>query len=349
MNSEPTGRDWGRALNTHTTHRWILLSILSLTLFLLPACRRQAAQLGPTAAPTLTATPRSTPLPAVATAVPAGAEGNPLQMVIRPDGSLSAARSAIADFEAAILEQSGLTVQVELVERYAEALAALCDSSGAQASVAWLNGASYVAAHAQSCGVPVLQVERGTRRKAKTGEAASLIVNAEADINTLSALRGKSFCRISADDFYSWFAPSLILKANGMNPLTDMTPAGDYEDIPTLVGAVASGDCEAAGIPADALEQYADQLGDLSEDIDVLVTTDTIFPYAVLMIPPDLQLGTRLSLNDALIALSEDSTTAVKMRALLGQNAVLPVGADDFDGLSDFIDSTQLDFAQLGN
>jgi len=336
-------------LNAHSTRKLILLSFLGLALLVLPACRRQVAQNGPTAAPTLTATPRSTPLPAVATAIPAGTEGNPLQMVIRPDGSLSAARSAVADFEAALLEQSGLMVKVELVERYAEALAALCDSSGGQASVAWLNGASYVAAQAQSCGIPILQVERGTRRDAKTGEAASLIVNSEANISTLSALRGKSFCRIAYDDFYTWLAPSLILKANGLNPLTDMTAAADYEDIPTLVQAVASGDCEAAGIPADALEQYADQLDDVSEDIDVLATTDAIFPYAVLMIPPDLQLGTRLSLNDALIVLSEDSTTAVKMRALLGQNAVLPATMDDFDDVAQFIESTRLDFAQLGN
>jgi hypothetical protein len=67
------------------------------------------------------------------------------------------------------------------------------------------------------------------------------------------------------------------------------------------------------------------------------------------MIPSDVQLGTRIALNNALVALSEDSTTAVKMRALLGQNAILPVTTDDFKDLSDFIGSTRLDFSQLGN
>jgi len=337
------------ALNGQSTHKLVLLLILGSALLLLPACRRQAAQVGPTAAPTLTSTPRSTPLPAVATAVPAGAQGNPLQMVIRPEGAMSAARSAIADFEAAILEQSGLSVRVELVERFAEALAALCNSSGGQASVAWLNGASYIAATAQNCGIPTLQVERGTRRDAKTGEASSLIVNADANISTLSGLRGKAFCRLAYDDFYTWLAPSLILKANGLNPLTDVGAVADYDDIPALVEAVAAGDCDAAGIPADALDVYADQLGDISETVEVLTTTEVAFPYAVLMIPPDVQLGVRLTLNDVLVELAEDSTTAVKMRALLGQNAVLPVTSDDFQDLADFMDSTRLDFAQLGN
>jgi ABC-type phosphate/phosphonate transport system substrate-binding protein len=331
------------------THRIILPSILVVVLLLLPACRRQGAQVGPTAAPTLTATPRSTPLPAIATVIPAGAEGNPLQMVIRPDGSMSAARGAIADFEAAILEQSGLTVKVELVERYAEALAALCDSSGGQVSVAWLNGASYVAAKAENCGTPVLQVERGTRRDAKTGEAASLIINTDANISTISALRGKAFCRIAYDDFYTWLAPSLILKANGLNPLSDVGTVADYEDIPALVQAVAEGDCDAAGIPSDALDVYADMIGDVSETVDILTTTETAFPFAVLMIPPDVQLGTRLTLNDVLVSLAEDSTTAVKMRALLGQNAIIPVTAEDFADLTAFVETTRLDFSQLGN
>jgi ABC-type phosphate/phosphonate transport system substrate-binding protein len=336
-------------LNRQATSKLVLLSLLGLTLLLLPACRRQAAQSGPVIAATLTPTPRSTPLPAVATAIPAGAEGNPLQMVIRPDGPMSAARGAIGDFEDAVLEKSGLVIKVELVERYAEALAALCDSSGGQASVAWLNGASYVAAQAQNCGTPILQVERGARRDAKTGEAASIIVNGEANINTVSALRGKAFCRIAYDDFYTWLAPSLILKANGMDPLSDVASVADYDDIPALVTAVANGDCDAAGIPADALVVYADDLDDAVEKVDVLTTTEVAFPYAVLMIPPDIQLGARLALNDVLVELAEDSTTAVKVRALLGQNAILPAVPTDFQAMIDFMGSTRLDFSQLGN
>jgi ABC-type phosphate/phosphonate transport system substrate-binding protein len=271
-------------------------------------------------------------------------------MVIHPEGSMSAARSAIADFEAAVLEKSGLTIKVELVERYSEALGALCDSSSGKVTVAWLNGAGYVAANAQNCGTPILQVERGTRRDAKTGEAASIIVNGDARISTLSSLKGKTFCRIKYDDFYTWFAPSLIMKASGMNPLTDVGSFKDQADIPAVINAVADGkDCDAAGIPAGALDEFADKIGDSAEKVDVLTTTDVAFPFAVLMIPPDVQLGTRIALNDALVALSEDSTTAVKMRSLLGQNAIKPVTADDFLDLTGFIGTTRLDFAQLGN
>jgi ABC-type phosphate/phosphonate transport system substrate-binding protein len=326
-----------------------LLMIVGISLLLLPACRRQAAEGGVTAVPTLTPTPRSTPLPAIATAIPPGAVENPLQMVVRPDGSMSAARAAIDAVETAILEIAGVAVDIELVERYGEALAALCQSSEGRVSVVWLNGASYVAARAENCGVPVLQVERGTRRDARTGEGAAIIVNGDENISTLSALRDRSFCRLAYDDFYTWLAPSLILRASGLNLSTTAGEITDYDDLPSLIQAVADGDCDAAGIPANALETYADDLGDAVEQVDVLTTTTVEFPYAVLVLPPEVPLGTRIALNDALVEMAADNTYAPKLRDLLGQNALLPAAVDDFAELETFMSSTGLDFAQLGN
>lgn len=323
------------------------LIVLVGVMFIAAACRRQAEEGGPASLPTLTPTPRSTPLPALPTAIPIGQEGNPLQMIIHPPGDIDDARDAADDFEAAILEQSGLVVQVELVERDAEALAALCDSSSGQVAVAWLNGLSYLAAQAQNCGQPMLQVERGARQDARTGEAASIIAEEGGSVTTYSSLRGKNFCRISYDDLYSWLVPSLMMRANGVDPLALETVA-DYETIPELVQAVAEGDCDAAGIPAEALDEFADEIGDAAGNVTVL-DTSVEFPLAILVVPLQVPLGTRLTLNDTLETLAENSTTSVRMRPLLGQNALLAVTTDDFVTIADFISSTGLDFSQLGN
>lgn len=311
------------------------------------ACRRQGDEGGPTPLPRLTPTPRSTALPALPTAIPIGQEGNPLQMIIHPPGDIVDARDAVADFEAAILEESGLVVQVELVERDAEALAALCDSSSGQVAVAWLNGLSYVAAQAQNCGQPALQVERGARQDARTGEAASIIAGEGGSVTTFASLRGKAFCRLSYDDLYSWLIPSLMMRANGVDPLA-LETVTDYETIPELVGAVAEGDCDAAGIPANALEEFADEIEDVAENV-VVLDTSIEFPLAILVVPLQVPLGTRLSLNDSLEAIAENSSTAVRMRPLLGQNALFAVTTTDFITITDFIGSTGLDFSQLGN
>jgi ABC-type phosphate/phosphonate transport system substrate-binding protein len=103
-------------------------------------------------------------------------------MVIRPAGSLAAGRNVAARFQTAIENESGMVVEVILVERYAEALAALCSSAGGQAAVAWLDGLTYMAATAQNCGLPALQVEHGTGRNATTGAAAQIVANSELGI-----------------------------------------------------------------------------------------------------------------------------------------------------------------------
>lgn len=314
----------------------------------LAACREQGAQSGPAVAATLTPTPRSTPLPAVPTVIPPGDEGNAIRMVIRPLGPAADARSAASDFEAAVLDRSGVVIEVQLVDRYAEGLAALCESAGGRVSVAWLNGPTYVAARAQNCGFPALQVERGTRSQRATGEAGSLIVGADSNIRDERGLSQRKFCRISSDDFYSWLVPSLVMRANGVDPLSAPTSVADYEDIPALVVAVADGDCDVAGIPASALDEYAGAIGDAADDVKVLTTTIP-FPYAVLMIPVEVPLGKRLALVDALSEMAADRADAVTMRLLLAQDALKPASVDDFAELTDFMAGTGLDFAQLGN
>jgi ABC-type phosphate/phosphonate transport system substrate-binding protein len=325
----------------------ILTVTLCVTLLMLAACRRQEAETQQSTQPTFTPTPRSTPLPALPTAVAPGEAGNPLQMVIHPDGDIKAAQSAAPDVEKAIKDESGLVVQIQVVERSAEALAALCSSSGGSIASAWLNGLSYTAAIAQNCGQPLMQVQRGTKSDLTSGEAVSILIKKGASISSISALKGKTFCRVGYDDLYTWLLPSVLLQANKV-PALSLKAVNDYPNIGDMVKAVAAGDCDAAGIPANGLEEYADDIGDAANDVKIL-DTSVDFPYFILMVPAEVSLGTRITLTNTLTKLSENSTTAVKMRALLGQNALVTANTDDFSDLAKFMDSTGLNFAQLGN
>jgi ABC-type phosphate/phosphonate transport system substrate-binding protein len=335
-----------RRFNLHTQR--LVTFVLCVAVFMLAtACRQQSAEAQPTEFATLAPTPRSTALPAIATAVAPGEAGNPLQMVIRPDSDLKNAQNAASDFEKAVLDESGLVIQVQVVERYAEALAALCGSSGGSTAAAWLNGLSYTAAVAQHCGQPVMQVERGTGSDKHTGQAVAILVKKDANFSSAASLRNKTFCRIGYDDLDTWLLPSLLLQAARVTPL-NLKAVNDYPDIPKLVEAVAAGDCDAAGVPADVLDQFADDLGKTATQVKIL-DTSIEFPYAVLMVPVEVPLGTRLTLTNTLTKLASNSATAVKMRALLGQNALTAANTDDFKELADFMASTGLDFAQLGN
>lgn len=314
-----------------------------IALLLLAACLPEEQQQGPLVQATLTPTPRSTPLPPVPTVIPPGMEDNPIQMVIRiaPGTRNLISDTQVENFQDAIQEQSGLIVQITLVERYAEALAALCDSRPTNVVVAWLDGVSYEAAKALNCGEPVLQIERDS----KTGDPGQIVTNAGMNISSLQALGDENFCRLSYDDYYSWLLPSLILQANGIDPAEGLTNVTDYSNTDALIKAVADGDCAAIGISETAFD---DLRGTVRSDLDVLETSAP-FPYGVLMYPIALTLGERLRLTDALLALSSDLDGSDVIKPFLGQDSLKSVEADDFDALSGFLDRTGLDFAQLGN
>jgi ABC-type phosphate/phosphonate transport system substrate-binding protein len=324
----------------------VLTVFLLVLLVILPACRRRT-ELPPTALPTLTPTPRSTPLPAVATAVPVGSEDSPVRMLIQPFGDRDDAESAAEDFQATLTERTGFTFVVQLVDRPAEALAALCASSGAGANVAWLSGAAYGVAALQECGQPLAQVERRVGNDTETGRGLEIIVRAELGLESVVALDGRTFCRLGPADFYSWLGLGLALAANELSPVTNVETIRDVDDLETLIRSVAEGECDAAGIPAGSLRELEDDLGEAAEQVQILDTTPA-FPYAVLTASAGLPLGIREALIESMPELADDNQTALLMRPLLGQAGVIPANEDDFDDLLSFLRSTGLDFSQLG-
>ncbi|NWF70406.1 MAG: PhnD/SsuA/transferrin family substrate-binding protein [Chloroflexi bacterium] len=314
-------------------------TLFLLLALLLAGCRREEAAPAALATATITPTPFSTALPPLPTEIaPGSQEDRPLQMLVYARDN-RATRDAVEGLQAALLER-GLFVEIIAVQRYAEALAALCASGAGQVSVAWLDGISYAAARAQNCGTPALQVERDS----ETGRALEIIVTRDLGITTIASLRQRSFCRISYDDYDTWLAPTLLLRANDLNPLTAFESISDYEDVEALLRAVAGGNCDAAAIPVGTLDDpdYAT----LAEDVRV-VATSAPFPYNVLLLPSAVPLGVRLQLVDALEAVADDETLAGTLRVLVGQDALVTV--TELTEFDTFLDSTGLDFAQLGS
>ena len=324
----------------------ITLTLVLITIALAStSCRPSAPP--PTARPSPTSTPRSTPLPPLPTSVPLGSTGNPLHLVIVAPSALEAARAAtdttVSDLEAALLEESTLTVAVDLVGTDAEALSALCASVAAETvSAAWLSGLGAMTAEARNCGSVALQVERGTRSNAATGEAAALVVASDSPITGAGDLTEKTFCRLGVTDTYSWLVPMLMLRAAGVSP-DDLAAAVDYTDPNEMVRAVADGTCDAAGI---ALSEYNDLRVSARSSVKLLSQSTTI-PYAVLVYPAELPLGEQQQLTDALIAIG-NGTRADLLTPLVKQDQLLAATPADFSSLRSFLSRAKVDLAQLG-
>jgi ABC-type phosphate/phosphonate transport system substrate-binding protein len=268
-------------------------------------------------------------------------------MVLRPTGEQQDAQDAANDLENAIMDAVGLQVEIQLVEREAEALAALCASEPGSVTVSWMNGITYLASQAENCGQALLLVERGAGQQSINDETV-IIVQLEGRISSFAQLANASFCRLSATDLQTWLFPSLLLRANDIDPIRNLEAITDYETILDLVTAVAEGDCDAAGLSASSLENLSESDAELVAQITQLPATVAI-PYGVLVAPIEVPLGTRLTLQRTFIDLAEDRSVAIRMRALLGQSGLVEPEPRVFDDLNAFAAQTGLDFIQLGN
>ena len=73
------------------------------------------------------------------------------------------------------------------------------------------------------------------------------------------------------------------------------------------------------------------------------------FPYSVMVASSDIPLTELASLNDELIAISQDKSLKTNLAKLLDQSGLVRVKIDDLQPLLDFASSTKQDFAQLGS
>ncbi|MDK3161750.1 PhnD/SsuA/transferrin family substrate-binding protein [Kamptonema cortianum] len=329
------------ALRTHQRMIFVLFVCLALAL---TACRRGGGAGGPTLQPTLTPTPRSTPLPSLEPTLAPGSEDNPIRIVLaRPasgtDRQINTAATALAN---AISQETSLSVTVEVVPTSADAITELCASVSGIPTAAWLNGLAYAAANAQGCGTAALIGRRGSGSDATTAETVQIIVNRSTGFTGLGGLLDPSveFCRLSMTDLYSWLIPSLMMEANNVSP-TAIGTVRDYEDAESLIQAVASGECDAAGVARSVYDEISTAA--IRSAVTTLGTAVEV-PYALLAYPLEIPLGTRLVINEALLDYSESA-----LRTLLGVDRVIRLTDEALNSFNTFLRRTGLDFAAFGS
>lgn len=266
--------------------------------------------------------------------------------------------------EEAVFQQTSLHLELVRVDTYGEARTALCDSGVGLVSMAWLDGFTYVAAAAEGCGQPALQIavqgdipsSEEADEEAEDSQTSELVsrtggvilINSALGTDSLEVLRTRTFCRLGYDDFYSWLLPYVVMRRAGINPQNDLGVVIDYADTLQLARAVSAGECAAAGMSSAEFERISRENASAVTNVRV-VSAGVELPFAVFMYPIEVQLGVRLTLNDLLTSLDSSSGVGQALSWLLGYDAIIPTAASEFDYLEAFVREAGFDFAQLGN
>ena len=229
------------------------LAGLLLLIGLLAACRSGAS--GPPPPPTLTPTPMSTPLPTIPPTVAPGSADNPVRVVLVSAATGRAADAAVRSLQEAVQDAANLTLDVETATIDRDGVQALCGAFDGPQALAFVSGLGYAAATALGCGETVF-VAQGADDA--TSREIIVIASEDSEITALAGLNDKTLCRLSDSDLDTWLAPSLLMLSEGLSPTSTLREVVDVADLDALVAGVASGDCDAAALPAAEFERITD-------------------------------------------------------------------------------------------
>ena len=319
-----------------------------------------------------TPTQRSTPLPGVQ-AAPVLGQGERqivIQIALYGDEPTEDARRIATQLQQQLRNDLDMEFTVTFANEN-DTFEALC--SGAPVA-AWVSPYTYVAAQERCGAVPALAIRRGRLPLVTVGQTAEIL--ALSDINTMSQLRGRTFCRSDEQDvFTSWIFPGLVMNSQGIDPLTALGNVYDYPDDLTMLSALATGDCAAVSLPPERFDELLSELADslstteqpvssseladritvLSPAGDVIYPADSlqwrgypanVIPYETLVFPPSKTIpdDLRQRITEVVDEYLNDRTDGTqRQRDLLESTGVFDVDAGDFTRVQTLITNANVD------
>jgi phosphonate transport system substrate-binding protein len=276
-----------------------------------------------------TRVPTATPLPPLPTVPAPGSQDNPFTLLlVTSEGDQRAAQA----LGSAIADASGGAVRVELGQSYAEAYRALCSG---EADLVSLDAFSYLAASERGCGVALYIAERN----GQTATQAQLIADARTAVRAVRDFNEERFCRPGPDSVLGWIIPSLVLRANGVDPFSDLTEVLDAGSDADVVRMVHDGQCEVGATTLGAEESVQG----LEDPARIRIIDDTLAPVPNDAVVLSLQLDERSQavLKDALRPYLDD------LAALLGVESLREAGEGDYADLRGLFEAAGVNILSL--
>lgn len=309
----------------HVLKMWV---VLLLVLLGATGCGRGRLTPMPTVV-VPTRVPTATPLPPLPTVPAPGSQDNPFALLlVAPQADQRAAQT----LGNAIAAASGSAVRVELAQSYADVYRALCSG---EADIASLDAFSYLAASERGCGIVLYIAERD----GQTATQAQLIADARTAVRTVRDFNGERFCRPGPDSVLGWVIPSLVLRANGVDPFSDLIEVLDAGSDANVIRMVHDGQCEVGATTLGAEESVQG----LEDPARIRIVDNTLAPVPNDAIVLSLQLDERSQavLKDVLRPYLDELAT------LLGAESLQEASEDNYADLRDLFEAAGVDVLSL--
>ena len=229
-----------------------------------------------------------------------GTEENPIVWAFVPSTDsqeIAGGGNVVSDM---IYEKTGLVVEASIATEYAGVIEAL-QSDPPSAHMASLATFAYVVAADRG----VADAALVSVRYGRPFYDGQIIANVDSGIDSVADLAGKSFARPDPLSTSGWIIPSLTLRAEGVDPDTDLSQIVDAGGHNGVVSAVYNGDVDAGATFVDARNNVVEDLPDVMERVKVIEVSAPI-PNDGVQFHPSVPDQMRERIVNALLEIMED-------------------------------------------
>jgi phosphonate transport system substrate-binding protein len=229
---------------------------------------------------------------------PLGSEENPIVWVFVPSGETERVTTGAETVAALLQEETGLYFKILVATEYAGAVEAMC-ADPPEAQMASLATFAYVMAADRDCAeAALLSVRYGS--PTYNGQ---IFVHADSDIQELSDLEGKTFCRPDPLSTSGWVIPSIMIKGAGVDPDTGLADVIDADGHDGVAAGVYNGECDAGATYVDARSTIEEDYPDVMDKTRVIALEPDI-PNDGVQFSPSLPQETKDKIVAGLLAIA---------------------------------------------
>ncbi len=150
-------------------------------------------------------------------------------------------------------------------------------------------------------------------------------------INSIADLAGKTFCRPDPLSTSGWIIPSITMRAEGIDPETDLAEIVDAGGHDAVVIAVYNGDCDAGATFVDARTNVEEDFPDVMDKIKVIAELPPI-PNDTISFNPDVPADVRDAIVGVFLNLTTTDQGLEVLNTVYSWSGVEPVEDSFYDG-----------------
>jgi phosphonate transport system substrate-binding protein len=190
-----------------------------------------------------------------------------------------------------------------------------------------LNTFNYIVAHERGCAdVGLVSLRFGTNFY-----AGQIVTRPDTGIESIADLAGHTFCRPDPTSTSGWIIPSIAMKAEGINPDTDLLEIVDAGGHDGVIVGVYNGDCDAGSSFVDARSNVADDYPDVNEKVIVIAESAPI-PNDTISFSPELGPDVTQALIDSLLTLNDSEDGLALLNSVYSWSGLEATDDSFYDG-----------------